>query len=491
MVQKDTQEYGTMHSHVPLIENNEITTRDLFSLLPMELLSYLIDFLDCQSIDSMALSCKSFYQASKESKTLHHKRVQRWMINGLKSNKPKSQMQNYLCIDVENALIKVLSSDWRLSEHYQGLTTRNKQVFFTVMQGIKSLKISCSFLDRYFSGNDELKKFLEVKELTLEVYYSFEDVINFQQIQLNFPNVDTLNLDLYLDESKKLPFTTEDIFSVLPKLKKLVIRIMESNGLISFPRDLMWFWRFLEDERVELRFYSDCIQMDEAAMSFERFNSESEDQEKISKLKERLFFCVIYGDDIPNAIHDNINQIVSLDYSANQNDTLDTILSKIGIFTHLEKLYLNLFNAFTFSNVMTSKPNAFVNLVDLSFIYNSHQCLSLVETLQVITPNLTKLRISTLITIDFWPQSIFQLDKLEALFIANTGTTKNGFYSLLQPIADGKFPRLREFHMPNLKNEDYSESSVAELIAVCDQLASNRPLIRLSNTPEFCQHLLF
>lgn len=477
-----TDESGANSS--PLIGKD--ANQDYGSMLPMELWCYIMDFLDVDSGDEISLSCKAFYEASKASNTLHLKKVQKWMVNGLNSRKRVAQTQSFT-FDIKTAYFEIDSSFIR--NFYWELDLLNKFTILTVMQGMKRLKLSCDFLDSVVFQEGRAMQFSKIKELRLAVHtrFSYQDVVDFQQIQLYFPNIELLQLDLYLGQFKQIPLTAMDRIFAMPMLKKLEIRIIiQSKEPISY--NLLSFLELLKDERVEVKFDTGSIVLDEAIAS-KIYDMECKNQEKRLKMNERVFFSVDYHDLIRKKITDNTMQIHSLVYSANGYDSLDEIFSQLGAFEQLEKLVFKFPDAITcaHSELTKSGLKPFANLVDLELNCFTTQCLSLLQSLHLVFPNLTRLhiRIPSDIHFDSLPESLFQLRELERLWLFHLNAKSKALLSLLNAVKEGKFPRLSILEMPTLVNENEPEIPGARIYAVYYHLTDSDPLLKILNMPQY------
>lgn len=483
-VTRNKEDFREINSKVPMIDNSgnvQVAT----SLLPMELWCNLMDFVDSQAGINMSLACKTFYLASLPSKSLHFKKVQKWLLNIKRKRNPL--IQQFLMFDLENACLEI--SYFMDNIELVGI---GKESVLTVFREMVKLKLPYMiFLNFIFQ---EGKQFPDVKELILTAVNIVKTytVTTFQQIRSIFPKVSVLQLYLEFDDLIKIPFTVEEAFTAIPMLKKLIFRVSQSNSLFATRKDYTSFLEVLKNERVELKFDTGSdwmfskIYVDTA---FGIFNAELKEQEQQFKMKERLFLSVFYKDNIPKTISDNPVQIHSLVYFANNgNDSLDEIFSKIGIFTHLEKLRLNFSRGIANSNLTISGLKPFMYLSELFLNCNTSSCKSLLLSLQVVFPNLIKLRITTVILFDSWFETILKLKSLERVQFLMTTTTRKGMISLLKAVLEGNFPRLKEIKLPVL-NEQNSNESNAEIVIACEQLVVKYPMVIIGNPPECCEHL--
>lgn len=442
----------------------------------MKLWRYIMDyFLDFQACENMASTCKHFYKIAGRS---HFERVQKWMINGLTTEKRYNLMQNYLILNTGNGYLEVNSN--LLSLFYQRLGFQDKKVILTVMKGINKFKSPYSFFLNIICRVNKKIQFSDIKELVFSVNYNFNDNINFGRIQSVFPNIEVLQLEF--NWLLELPFTSEEVFSAIPSLNKLIIRITESDAPFYSREDLATFLRMLTDKRVELKFVTRWIPTNQVVIwAFGIFNSELEKEEKEFKMKNRAFFGVLYNDMISKTIGDNVEQVHSLAYSTeNENDSFDVVFGKIGIFTQLEKLRLDFTNGVASSDLKISGLKPFAKLAHLYLICNAPQCISLLSSLHFVFPNLAKLRVVTSIRFDLLFESLFQLKKLEELVFLNSKATRKCLQIFLQAIANGSFPILRDLSLTELDHDENSDRT--ELVSVYRQLVIRRPLLRIWNT---------
>lgn len=453
--------------------NENVPIPNYGSLLPAELWCYLMDFVDAKTGGNMALACKAFNEVSKTSKALHLKRIQTWIKNGLDSEKQYDMIQRRLALDIGNEYLKIPST-----LPYNYILTLKQNVMFTAIQRITTLKLPDFFFLNVFCGE---KQFSDVKELILNISGNYD--IDFQQIKSSFPNIDILRIDLKRSKSLTSPFSVaaaDSVFSAIPELKKLVIQVGHNGAQFSTLTDLAEFLNLLKHPRVELKIDSRYILTDDAVhWAFEILNAELKDQENPLNMKERFFLTVGYSDKIQKVITDNAMQINSLYYIGEQTDSLDDIFSRIGKFTQMEKLYLNLSNLST-SKLTVSGLKHLVNLVDLNLTCSAPQCESLLQSLEIIFPNISRLRIETRIQFDSWFQSLLELTKLKKLRFC-TSITRKWMFVLMKSISEGAFPKLQEIFMPSLVYEE--KSTNRNFVSIYRQMVANRPWIKFDNSP--------
>lgn len=482
LIPKNTEERGVANTDVPLIDNNlntQVATEDYLSLLPLELWCHIMGFVDFQSGEDTSLSCKLFYQAWKMSNL---KRVQKWMINGMASGNRSGCIQRHFFFDMENANLEI-----GLSIVLDGNSIYLNQMMKMLLLRIRKLSLPYSIFLSYASDGLKGLQFPEVKELSFIVTI-VDTPINFQLIRSIFPNVNLLQLDLRV-ESPEIPVTTQDLFSALPKLEKLVIRV-NSKFSFSTRNELVSIMDILKDSRVEVRFDSLTILLNNAtAWPNEIFDSELKSEEMEFKMKNRAFFSIFYDDQIQKTICENERQIHSL-FINDKNKSLDSIFSIIGKLTQLELLYLSLNNvaAGTFDPA-TYTSNPFSKISTLHLQCSTSQSQKLLSSLHVVFPNLDTVDIITEIEFDSWFESILQLKYLEIFKSDRAKASRKALIRLLDAVAKGTFPNLRELDLPLLKNdEEYSDISDQELVAVCRELAFNYPLIKIYYAPHCCSH---
>lgn len=476
LVSKNNKKFDATNSVIPLIGNYGYK-------LPIETWCYLMDFLDCQTGQSMALVCRDFYHASTTSKRLHLERVQKWMIKEASDIDIDRVIQSYISFDMQNSCIEIHDSLLRNMQ----LIPPNQNVLLTVMRGMNTLILPYKVLNAIFENKEDIE-FQKVKELTLMKHYiqDQDKIFDFQLIHTIFPDIDVLQLYINLGYSEylKIPFTYKDVFSAMPLLDKLVIRIFYHKTEFFNPEEFVELLDVLHGPRVELILDAEMLSEKAVIWAFKMLDSQSRDKKKPLKMKERAFFSFDSDNlEFSYIICENAKQIHSLSYHINNESTsLAHVLSTVGIFTQLNKLFLEFINGFEIANFIISELRPFNKLVDFELSCYYSECKHLLLSLHVLFPNLTKIDVFTVVPFDLWSKSLLQLRKLEKIYLA-VGTTREGLDFLFKSVADGIFPRLKELKLPNLLSSDNSNISDDCIATSFKKMVFKYPSLKLMNEP--------
>lgn len=361
----------------------------------------------------------------------------------------------------------------------------NTKVLLKVLWRMEKLNISLYLISIIAAGDEDIQ-FPHVKELDLLLNHEMSD---FRQIHSIFPNIDVLVLRSEYNGTSGLPFTTKEVFLAIPNLKKLTVRIWNCQSQFSSKEEFVALLEMLQDSRVELKFDSDVLTDTAVDRALNMLDSELIEQEKLLKMKERIFFSFTTRKlRTPKIICENAKQIHSMRYYIiDESLSLQDVFTKIGRFTQLEKLCLNFMTGFAtsiYDNRIISEQKPFSNLVEFVFRCFYIQCKPLLLSLHVLFPNLTKLDVFTNVPFDSWSESLFQLRKLEKIDLS-VETTKSGLNDLLKAIADGVFPRLKQLHLPNvIVSNDNSAVSDNDLATYFKQMVASNPSLKFNNVPK-------
>lgn len=468
------------HTHTDIFLNNSMP--DYFISLSTELLDYMIEFLDFEAGQNMSLVSKRFHNATQRSKSLHFKRVKKWMNNVIFSSWRDNTIQSQLFFDHGNSSLKVLS----MSESMFNQLDLNP--LLAAMKWTDKLYLPNLKLLQIFQRKDiNFSQLSAIKELSLKIrkdeifYYEFKIL---EQIQLIFRNLEKLQLDLELCDTRKIPIIKR-IFEAIPNLKYLVLRIRNA-GVCGTRKDLISMLEMLQDERTVLEFNDNKVDPNNLAVTnvLDIFRSELKER---SKLKKKVFFYVNYTPDLREIVYENSKQIQVMEFNINENyssDMISAALLNLGRFDHLKKLVLS----FGPRVKLDDLPN--LNLKPLFSVTNlTIKCLSrsnqkLVSNLHVIFPNLTVLHVHlTDFKLINWPDSLLKLGKLEKLDIEHQLVTNKALYELLKVVTEKTFPRLRILNLPRLLDFETSEISDQVLFLAIKQWIADNSDIELRKIP--------
>lgn len=442
----------------------EIPLIDYGAMLPNQLWRYLFELLDVRSANNMAQTCRKFYEHSKKSRSLHIRRVQNGLNAILSIEDPRRLMKHYCLLDLNNSF-------FRLLKYYlmEDLSLSQKETFRHAVLLVSKLKLPKQYLTVFEDDYEKYAQMPQLKELSMSVSLKYIDTIDFKSINSAFGGIETLYLNLHLG-NWKMPFNSEDVFSAMPKLQKLFIRIVRSEGLVISREDLVTFLEILKDNRIFLKIdthlnlkidtyfdLTNCFKPN-AITAVGIFNSELKDMNERFNMKDRLSLHFNWDPeyltemlDISNLIHSIVVEVYG------RTESLDGILTSLTKFKRLEKLKLS----FTDNTVTLDQENfkidqisPFTEVVDLRIICNDEPCLELLKSLHVIFPNVKRLTLwIRKFQLNSYSGSLIKLRNLETLSV-NTDASKREFYDLITAIGNGAFPKLRRLGLPDLNDED-------------------------------------
>lgn len=510
-------EFAIANSDLPLIKNEENAIRtqnyketeeynrnlisedalqDYFSLLPAEVRDYFMQFIDSKTVQSMSLVCKSLNSAVNSSKSLHRRRVYKWMNLGLYSLQRGLMLQDHLVFDKENFSLKVRSSLKDLPEYVE------KSPLFSVTREMNKLELDLQMLSLYRKNDGLFIKLQTVRKLILTIALS--DILTsekekIQWIPFIFTNINSFQLKLDLSRRLDIRFIdvglfsvlTKTIFDTIPNLNNLTIRIINNVGFLSNRKNLIQLLKMLQDERIILKFYKKPrISEDLSNLAFDIFETDLKEQDKLYHMKERTFFFADCMAEIKRAILDNARQIHSLEFSIfNRNDSIYAFFSELGRFTELKRLILFLDKDIDIDSFPKLKSIFTVTNLTLRGFSAANQLL--LSNVHVICPNVNVLHAGLGFKFKTWSDSLLKLKRLERLDIEAT-VTRQELYEMLKVVTQKAFPKLKIFYFPSLIYGDNITPGISldNFIAFLDQWVSENPAIELMKIPDYIKDIL-
>lgn len=416
------------------------------SLFSVEIWHRIIDFADFITASNLALVCRTSYIASKKSKSLPLKRMQKWIIQRIRAGGNLMLQRNFV-FNMENAFLK-LRSNWDKRSHKE---VRN--LLLNRTHGIRKLQIPSFELLLAYRDDDGI--FIQqptVKELILPIVEEdniFYSMMCFPWIKEVFPNIDTLQLNL--DFSAILP-TVDYVLAGLPTLKKLIIRVVD--GCFDSREDFISILEILQDERLVLKFEKDIMdsKFNTAVMALDLFDSKLKEQDEIHKMKQRTFFHIKYGSNIPEIIYENSKQIHSMEFEIF--DTInDFTRSNLRKFTQVEK--------FNVTNYCRKARSA-------------HSSLS---KLLAVFPNVSELKIySKILPSGFWSE-VLKLKNLEKFVVAGCKVEEMELVNLIKKFNENALPKLKLFRLPPVYLNNSNKNNVENFMKALKKLFTDNPLI--------------
>lgn len=231
-----------------------------------------------------------------------------------KNPNPKHMLKHHCLLDLHSSFFHLFDSLIQTS-----LTSSQKKVLRQAILLVKRLKLPSQSLILFQDEEGKVPKLSHLKELAMNVSFRNTNTIDFKSIHSVFGGIETLYLDLHLDKSARIRFTSSDVFSAMPQLQKLFIRIVKTDGWISKRSDLVSFLEILTDKRIVLnidtRFmWNEWNDLDEpgAITAFDILGSELNEINKECRMNERLFMHFIFRSQISAKIFNISNQIHSI-----------------------------------------------------------------------------------------------------------------------------------------------------------------------------------